>query len=80
MDDVRINWIQKKVTNAFSLKEEKIFSDFITFNDGINETNLLSFLNEPCCGEGKSVVFYVTQEEHQEEIEIEIGNICLFLY
>ena len=38
----------------------------------------VNFLNTPCVGEGKSVVFYITEEELEVEVEVEIGSLTLY--
>ena len=77
MDDTRIEWIQRKVYSGFQLSDPDIFREFLSFRNGAYENELISFLNSSCPGEGRSVVFFVTAEEHEEEFTLDLGSLYL---
>lgn len=86
MDDTRIEWIRNKLYSGFQITDSNIFEEFLTVNDGDNENQLVKFLNAPCSGEAKSVIFYVLETEHEVEVEVETGmsnflyELCCILY
>ena len=77
MDDTRIEWIRNKIYDGLRITDVDIFEFFLTTSEGVNENKLLEFLNTAVVGEGKSVVFYVTEEEEEVEEEVEIGIVCI---
>ena len=73
MDDTRIEWIKVKLEEGLeSLNDPSIFEEFITREDGKNETILQDFLNN-ISREANTLLFYTEQNEEEEEIEVEIG-------
>ena len=77
MDDTRIEWMKVKLeANLKALTNPAVFEDFITREEGINESNLQDFLNKKvAASEGASVLFYAEDREEEEEIEVEIGKV-----
>lgn len=78
MDDTRIEWIKVKLEEGLqSLNDASIFEEFITRDDGKNETLLQDFLNN-ISREANTLLFYTEQKEEEEEIEVEIGLYISF--
>lgn len=74
MDDIRIEWIKKRIYNAFQIPyTEDAFETLLSANNGKAENELLDFLNIPCETEGKSVIFYFEKKEKEVEKEVEYG-------
>ena len=72
MDD-RIEWMKLKLEEGLPiLKDSAIFEEFITREDGNNESILQSFLNNKT--DERGVFFYSEEREEEEEIEVEIGS------
>ncbi len=75
MDD-RIEWMKLKLEEGLPiLKNSAIFEEFITREDGNNESILESFLNNKT--DERGVMFYSEEKEEEEEIEVEIGRSML---
>ena len=75
MLDTRIAWIWKKIYNCYCLLDEDIFNKFLMSNNESNKKILLNFLDTPCSGEGKLIVFFITEHEFEEEVELGFGKV-----
>ena len=76
MDDTRIEWIKVKLEEGLrNVNDPSVFEEFITREEGKNETLLQDFLNN-ISREANTLLFYTEQREEEEELEIEIG-ICI---
>ncbi len=74
MDDTRIEWMKGKLEISIkALENPSVFEEFITRNDGKNEVDLQSFLNNSSSDGGSAILFFVADKEEEEEIEVEIG-------
>lgn len=74
MDDARIEWMRNKVYCSLGITDPEVFEDLLTRDEGINESEILRFLNEDP-KEGCSLLFYSMLREEEEEIEVEAGTV-----
>lgn len=80
MDDLRIEWIKSKLYNAYQISlSEDAFEKFLESDGGKHQEALLEFLDQPCELEGKSVIFYVSKEEREIQVEVECGKLLSFI-
>ena len=85
MDDTRIEWIRNKIYDGLRITDPSVFDSLLNRDDGRNDTILTDFLNNTgaisskASTEGKSVVFYISEVEEEEEVEIEIGELLFYV-
>ena len=74
MDDTRIEWIKVKLEEGLqSIHDPSVFEEFITRDEGKNETLLQEFLNN-ISRKANTLLFYTEEKEEEEEVEVEIGT------
>ncbi|XP_047141246.1 dynein axonemal heavy chain 10 isoform X1 [Hydra vulgaris] len=74
MFDIRFNWIWKKLNNCYCSLDENVFNQFLQSNNELNKKLLLNFLEASSSGEGKMIVFLITEREIEEVLESELDN------
>ena len=73
MDDTRIEWMRNKIYLGLGITDPEVFEDLVTRDDAQYESEILKFLNETP-KDACTLIFYTTQREEEEEIEVEAGR------
>ena len=76
MDDYRIMWFKEQVYRSLAIKEEDIFNDFMTRDDGKFSTELKKDLDSNSSKHAPAILFYLGEPEEEEEVEVVEGMMC----
>jgi len=75
MDDLRLEWLGKKINLALGLNNNSVFEEFLF--SGTNEEDLSRFLSTPNTSDNNKSVFFFTEKKNvevEEEIEVVVGK------
>ena len=76
MDDYRIVWFKKQVYRSLAIKDEDLFNNFVTRDDGKLSNELKQELDSSASKHAPAILFYLGEREEEEEVEVVEGVRC----
>ena len=77
MNDYRIVWFKEQVYRSLAIKEEEIFENFLTRDDGKFSNELKQQLDSESSKHAPAILFYLGEREEEEEVEV-VEGMMLF--
>ena len=74
MDDLRVAWIKDKVYAGLGLKDEALFKELLSREEGRAKRELVSLLDASREQLSGSIIFYPLVTEVEREVEVEEGE------
>jgi len=76
MDDYRIVWFKEQIYHSLAIKEDDIFSNFLTRDDGKFSNELKQQLDSESSKHAPAILFYLGEREEEVEVEVVEGLAC----
>lgn len=74
MDDLRVAWMKEKVYAGLGLKEEALFKELLSRDEGRAKRELVALLDASGEQLSSSIIFYSLETEVEREVEVEEGE------
>lgn len=75
MDDYRIVWFKEQVSRSLAIKDDDIFNNFMTRDDGKFSNELKQQLDSESSKHAPAILFYLGEREEEEEVEVVEGIV-----
>lgn len=80
MDDYRIVWFKQQVYHSLAIKEDDIFNNFLTRDDGKFSNELKQELDSESSKHAPAILFYLGERDEEVEVEVVEGIMYRIIY